>query len=80
MTLDNRVAVLALIASDDSYRSSWQPGDFLQTYPDSEAVYGVSEPDPIPEQLILSADLDYLEIAEGEFLIHEWKVVGVEGT
>ena len=76
MSVSNRVAVLALIASDDSYRSSWQPGDPLQTFPDSRAVDGVSEPDPVPLQLILAAGITHSELGNGGFAIHGWNVAG----
>ena len=76
MSIDNRVAVLALIASDDSYRNSWEVGDPPMTYPDSNAVDGVAELDPIPEELMQSAGLEFMQLSEGEYRIAGWVVAG----
>jgi hypothetical protein len=75
MSIDNRLAVLALIACDDSYRSDWSFGDMLQTHPDSKSVSGEVEPDPIPKNLMQSAGLNPIFIEKGLYRIQGWKVV-----
>lgn len=57
MTIDNRLAVLSLIGCDFSYWSRRTIGDPLATFPDSKAIGGALEPDPIPEELMRSAGL-----------------------
>jgi len=74
MSIDKRVAVLALIASDDSYRGTWAVGDFLLTYPDSNSSDGSFEPDPIPESLMQSAGLQFYLISSGKYRIAGWSV------
>jgi Ca2+-binding RTX toxin-like protein len=75
MSIDNRLAVLALIACDDSYQSKWEKGDPLLTYPDSKAINGVPEPDPIPGHLMQRAGLEFTYLFRaGAYRIGGWSV------
>jgi hypothetical protein len=74
MSIDNRLAVLALIACDNSYRSNWSSGDPLRTNPDSKAIHGDLEPDPIPEGLMRGAGLDFTYFFKGAYRIEGWRV------
>ena len=68
MAIDNKLAMLCLIACDDSYQNNWNigvnqtGGEALHTFPDMAFPVAPSqsnEPDVIPTQLMSNAGIAF---------------------